>query len=243
MITGYLNEVSQWLGTVQYHESSDEKEYEKQSCQLSVNGTVQELEPQKTEEVWTDGIRYTVTDTAVFDGSQYVDIGFLADSDTKIEIEAELKNFSKYVFGARSDSRSGDQFGLYFGWSSSFVQFGSSFTADLSMVVRNRTYRFELSKEGLKIDGKLAFKLPSINFSGGCSLCIGGCNTGGNIDNRLLMGSVAYVKIYEKDSLKMMLQPMKNEQNDFVFLDCISGKIYKTAKLKTDNSTINMMEG
>lgn len=161
----------------------------------------------------------------VFDGSHIINIGYHATNNTKIEVLFNQSEYGKFMFGTRTSASSSDAFAFCAYSTSMYPQFGSfqaSINAEMSL---NAPHYLELSQSGIIIDGVSIKTFDTMSFNSTLDLYIGTRNTNGALDARRFVGNIYIVRIYESNSVKMVLLPYNDGNTDGLY-DAIGNTFY-----------------
>ena len=139
-------------------------------------------------------------DHLVFDGTQYINLKYKPKNTTKIEIKFNQKSYQKFLFGCRTSNSSSDAFGFCAYENKTYSQFGSFQSEINNIIALNTILTLSLSQDGLFINNEKFKDYSKMNFSSNLQLYLGTRNQNNTIDNRLFIGDIFYVKIYEYNS-------------------------------------------
>lgn len=162
-------------------------------------------------------------------GTQYIDTGIVANSETKIEVDFMwdyiAPNTSSWssVFGTRNPSDSTGMFNITVDAENSYVAYGNvetSLTSGYNEV--NKRYLVELSKNGVLVNGVLVHTWDNNWISSADnSIYLFGRNDAGNLANPMT-GRMYSCKIYNGDIL-VRDYILHYEDNNPCFYDKVSG--------------------
>lgn len=147
-------------------------------------------------------VDYTTAESLSFDGTQYVATDFKPTNNTKIEIDfmRTAASGQKFLFGSRS---SGAHFALmYQSTMAAYPMFGTviSSMSDTGATV-DAIHTAALGQDGYYLDDEQKKTFEDMSFTGVYDLYIGTANYNGDADNRLFVGSIYAVRIYESGVL------------------------------------------
>ena len=161
-------------------------------------------------------------------GNQYIDTGFIPNSNTKIEIQAEIKSSKSNgaFFGSRSTNSGTDSYSnsllILSGGSVRSDFYGNSQNLGNIPEGRNLIVR---EKNNTTISD-IGITQPAKEKSSTCSLYLFSVNTS---DSPSLFGNIAIYscKIYSNDTISRNYIPCKNLDNQIGLYDLISKKFYE----------------
>ena len=160
-------------------------------------------------------------------GEQYVDTGFVPNSNTKIEATYQLvetNNVRNYVFGVYGASNTGRcQFSPA---AQTFVGFGNGYNASISWKEDTDWHTVVMDKGTFKVDGNQVYK----NGFNGTSknLYLFAVNGNGTAAS-FATNRISLVKIYDNGALKRLMVPCQMANGKVGFWDFATGQFYGNA--------------
>lgn len=161
-------------------------------------------------------------------GSQYINIGYIPKTNTKIVLDFESTDTGtgKWLIGSRTAYQSTDSLGIHWGNSNTY-----SIVSPASRdIVTNASGRhlLELTNTTFKVDGITKLTYSNTLANGTYPMYIFTINSGGAIDGRIGIGNLYSCKIYEDNTLvKDLIPVMRTTDNIIGLYDNITETFYE----------------
>ncbi len=171
---------------------------------------------------------YTAVDYIESNGTQYIDSGFIPDSNTrvvtKIDFDTVSDGNSHNAFSATPGERA-REYGFLCNSGEYVTRYGDDIYLN-SLNYPNKPFVIDMDKNVLKIDGETVYTHEEKEFSCGCSLYIFSCNKNGSSYRPAAM-KLYSMEIYDNGTLVRKFVPCyRNSDNVVGLWDLVNGKFY-----------------
>ena len=217
--------------------------------QAQIAQLIQQSKQQEHEEPYHEVLQWTATD-----GTQYIDTGFIADENSKIEIGFNILDTGtavKAIFGSRkwNGSTVSQAFYLYktnsaivqVGWGSQSKNIALGNSSELQYPVR-----LIIDKGSVTIvttSNTYTETFTSETFETPTSLIIGTCRTGTSgteLDNRLASVDVRYCRLWDNGTLVLDYKPALNNKMQPCLYDSLGKSFAYAKKISDDTATYDL---
>ena len=171
---------------------------------------------------------YTAVDYIESDGRQYIDTGFIPNSNTRVIAKVDFRNStsdsSQNAFSARGPSGNSQEYGFLVSEGSYVSRYGDDKYLDL--MYNGKPFVIDQNKNVLSIDGEVKYTHPQKEFSCGVTMTIFASNRNGEI-NRYASMKLYYLEVHDDGRLVRYFVPCIREADGEVGLyDVINSKFY-----------------
>ena len=174
---------------------------------------------------------YTPVEYIESSGTQYIDTGYSANSNTKLELKLQFTSAShqEFIFCDR-DFNNGtiiNAFSLFRNTSNQFrVDYSSVGTLFSHTVTANNDYTYVMDKNELYENNVLIKTETSASFSATNKLRLFSAFNLDSTANNFFEGKVFYCKIWDNDTLVRDFIPVKDQDNIACLYEQVEGKLY-----------------
>ena len=171
---------------------------------------------------------YTQLDYIESDGTQYIDTGFIPDSNTKIDLDVAYTTLTtsvSYVVGAYVAN--GNRNNIYASSSQAWsAGYGEKYGVSSTTINTDQKYNVILDKNKLYIDGSLAVVLQSQTFNNTVNAYLFARNQGNEV-TAFASIKLYRCKIYDNDTLVRDFIPCKNSNNEVGLYDLVTKTFFE----------------
>lgn len=164
-------------------------------------------------------------------GTQYIDTGFMPDSETSIDIDISILGYTKAgsgVFGSR-DASGGPSFVLWVMSNNQFrSDYGDSGKTKFIAMETIGNFRIKQSQNSIEVN-ETTLTFDKSDFYVSYSALLFAANSSGKVANGYVIGKVRSFKIYSGEVLKRNYIPCKNSSGDVGMYDVEGNKFYGNA--------------
>ena len=171
---------------------------------------------------------YTELEYIHLDGTQYIDMGFKATENTKIEAKFHNEqSANSAVFGA-DKAWTQDAFGIWIN-STIAVPVVGTVSGTINVSYSSAYDTFTLDKDTLKLNGGTIWTASGVSaFQTPTNVCLGAVNRNGTVSEKFV-GRMYYCKAWESDTLIRNFVPCKNASGVIGLYDMVGRQFYANA--------------
>ena len=161
-------------------------------------------------------------------GTQYIDMGFKATENTKIEVKfCNEQSANSAVFGA-DKAWTQDAFGIWIN-STIAVPVVGTVSGTIGVSYSSVYDTFTLDKNTLKLNGETIWTASGVSaFQTPTNVCLGAINRNGTVSEKFV-GRMHYCKVWESDTFIRNYIPCINPNGEAGLYDTVNSKFYGNA--------------
>lgn len=161
-------------------------------------------------------------------GTQYIDMGFKATENTKIEVKfRNEQSANSAVFGA-DKAWTQDAFGIWIN-STIAVPVVGTVSGTIGVSYSSVYDTFTLDKNTLKLNGGTIWTASGVSaFQTPTNVCLGAVNRNGTVSEKFV-GRMYYCKVWESDTFIRNYIPCINPNGEAGLYDTVNSKFYGNA--------------
>ena len=176
--------------------------------------------------------KYVKLDYIESTGTQYIDTGYVPTPNTRIEMSYDASASAKWIFGSRTAANNADSFGVFMNSDTQYwVRIGENTDNsdhklnDINVLGRHKIYA---SSSNFIQDDSYSISFTQTNTTGTYSIYLGTINNAGTgVDNRMFIGKIYSIKIWNNTTLARNFIPCYRKSDDVVGLyDTINDTFY-----------------
>ena len=172
--------------------------------------------------------KYIPVDYIESTGTQYIDTGFVPDSNTRIALDYQHTGDFSALFGARKGATD-SVFGAWIDPNAIYPHYGHvAYTQATIITSTTGRFLFLMNKQEANMNG-LTSSCPAASFNSGYSLSLLAMNDAGVIDERRSEGRIYACKIFSGETIVRDFIPVISSlTNEAGLYDLIGGQFYRS---------------